>query len=120
MKKKGFTLIELVVVMAIIAVLAALIIGAIIVARNAATQTQNRGNAKTIQTGFEAWYTRNKTYPAMSDVTFPVAATNLNNLTLSIGSCANGGGVVTSTTSGYTITVYDNTCTDTMETITGP
>ena len=43
-KNQGFTLIELVVVMAIIAVLAVLVIGAITVARNTAAETTNRSN----------------------------------------------------------------------------
>ena len=51
--KKGFTLIELVVVMAIIAVLAALMVGAISAARQQATNTQRVGNVKTVETALE-------------------------------------------------------------------
>ncbi len=53
-KKKGFTLIELVVVMAIIAVLALLIVAAIAAARRQATTTQRIGNLKTIETALES------------------------------------------------------------------
>lgn len=51
---KGFTLIELVVVMAIIAVLAALMVSAIVAARKQATSTQRTGNLKTIEVGLES------------------------------------------------------------------
>ena len=51
---QGFTLIEVVVVMAIIAVLAVLIVGAITIARNTAKETVHRSNARTIKAGMEA------------------------------------------------------------------
>lgn len=76
-KKGGFTLIELVVVMAIIAILAVLIIGAIIVARRVSTETTNRSNAKTVQTGLEAFYSRYKNYcGSFGGVTVNCAAQN--------------------------------------------
>jgi len=50
------------VVMAIIAVLAVLIIGAVQIARHSSTETSNRGNGKTIQTYLEAYYAKNKSY----------------------------------------------------------
>ncbi len=62
MKRKGFTLIEIMVVMAIIAVLAVLIIGAVQLARTTATETQHRSNVKSIQTALEAQYARAKMY----------------------------------------------------------
>lgn len=52
--KKGFTLIELVVVMAIIAILSVIIVGAILAARTAATNTQRTGSVRTIETALEA------------------------------------------------------------------
>ena len=52
--KKGFTLIELVVVMAIIAILSVIIVGAILAARTAATNTQRTGLVRTIETALEA------------------------------------------------------------------
>lgn len=54
------------VVMAIIAVLAVLFIGAITVARNSAKETTNRTNAKTLQIGLEAKFTTNQAYPVGS------------------------------------------------------
>ncbi len=59
---KGFTLIELMVVMAIIAVLATLIIGAIQLARTTATETAHRSNAKTVQTALESTFAKNRRY----------------------------------------------------------
>lgn len=102
----GFTLIELVVVMAIIAVLAVIIIGAIVVARNTATETTNRANANIIRTGLESYYSRYKVYCGATDgsgsvtitcastPTFATLATNLttagipttvNNPTVNVG-----------------------------------
>jgi prepilin-type N-terminal cleavage/methylation domain-containing protein len=52
--KKGFTLIELVVVMAIIAILSVIIVGAILAARTAATNTQRTGLVRTMETALEA------------------------------------------------------------------
>ncbi len=62
----GFTLIELVVVMAIIAVLATLIIGAIKIARTTAAETEHMSDARTLQAGLEAYYARYKSYPDIS------------------------------------------------------
>jgi prepilin-type N-terminal cleavage/methylation domain-containing protein len=59
----GFTLIELVVVMAIIAILATLIVAAIAAARRQSINTQRSGNVKTIETALESYYTKNKSYP---------------------------------------------------------
>ena len=59
---KGFTLIELMVVMAIIAVLATIIIGAITVARNTTKETTNRSNATILRTGLEQYYSRYRAY----------------------------------------------------------
>ena len=85
MRRKGFTLIEVMVVMAIIAVLAVLIIGAISLARRTASETTNRSNAKTIQTALEAVFVKNKVYcttpgttitPACGAVTTAALATS--------------------------------------------
>jgi prepilin-type N-terminal cleavage/methylation domain-containing protein len=54
MNKKGFTLIELVVVMAIIAILSVIIVGAILAARTAATNTQRTGAVRTLETALES------------------------------------------------------------------
>jgi prepilin-type N-terminal cleavage/methylation domain-containing protein len=127
-KKKGFTLIELVVVMAIIAILALLVVGAIVVARNTAKRTSNNSNATTLQTALEAQYAKKQTYVypgyvAGEDFNAASGAAKLN-VKLGAGGCANGGGVVTSaTTTAYTITVWDEDCASgdaDNRTVTGP
>lgn len=125
--KKGFTLIELMVVMAIIAVLAVLIIGAIQIARRTATETTNRSNAKTIQTGIEGYYAKNKQYPTQSAISFGDldAVTTAGSVGASISlttSCTgsttspvqelDGGGFVVSTATTYTIEVATYDCKD--------
>lgn len=80
---RGFTLIELVVVMAIIATLSILVVGAITVARRTALETQHRSDARTIQTALEAYHTQYKIYPDIAsdldwDNTFTNVATFLN------------------------------------------
>lgn len=52
MRKRGFTLIEIMVVMAIIAVLAVLVIGAITLARRSAIETTHRNNTKSLVAAF--------------------------------------------------------------------
>lgn len=133
MKKKGFTLIELVVVMAIIAVLAMLVVGAIIVARNTAKETANRTNAKAIEAAMEAAYSRTRTYPTFAaGTTLTTAATNaaLSGVNLDTktactsGTYSGGGTIVTDTTAGnpaYTITIGKYSCDAGVgDTITGP
>ncbi len=117
--KQGFTLIEVVVVMAIIAVLAVLVIGAITVARNTQKETVHRSNARTVQTQLEAWYAKNRSYPATSGtVDLNAAMTSMGQSTFSNASeCTGtggkpGGGTVAYSTTGYTITPYDSGCTN--------
>lgn len=124
--KKGFTLIELVVVMAIIAVLAVLVVGAILVARNTAKETANRSSAKSIQTGLEALYSRARAYNAdpdgtgslvavTSSDTCAVAAPKLGT-TVPQGTTTGGGCAFTALgTDTYTIAIYRADGTTVME-----
>lgn len=128
MKKnnKGFTLIELVVVMAILAVLALLVIGAIIAARNMTIETKHRNNGKAIQVGMEKFYAANKRYPNSTEIPvstkFSTAASTLG-VTLDdtaseaaacqSGGTYGGGGNVTNTNANgtsFTINPYNYNC----------
>lgn len=62
-RRNGFTLIEVVVVMAVLAVLAILIIGAITIARKTAGRTKLVNDAKVIRDLLEAYHAKNKYYP---------------------------------------------------------
>jgi prepilin-type N-terminal cleavage/methylation domain-containing protein len=113
----GFTLIELVVVMAIIAVLAMLVVGAIIVARNTAKETTNRSNAKVAQTALEAKFASNRQYPTLTTGDLGTAGNltllGLTTDSLSTSGCASpsyGVNVTTSSTAAYTLDVYTSEC----------
>lgn len=121
---KGFTLMELLVVMGIIAVLATLVIGAILTARNTAKETANRANAKAFQAGLESYYTRNRAYPvvAAANATFTDGTNDIDtlntaailgttvNLDTTTG-CANGGAYLySSSAGGYDIRVLNSNC----------
>ena len=65
MNKKGFTLIEIVVVMAIIAVLAALVTGAIVGARKQMRDTQRISDFRNLRIALEVYYGAHLRYPIM-------------------------------------------------------
>lgn len=116
MKKenKGFTLIELVVVMAIMALLALLIIGAVIVARRMVDETKHRNNGRAIQVGMEKYYASNKAYPTMANVTFDSARSTLGITLDATSECTGsqtGGGMVTSDATSFTISPANYNCT---------
>lgn len=64
---KGFTLVELMVVMALMAVLATFIIGAIQFARSSSVQRVNQENARTIQAALESSIASNKSFCSSAD-----------------------------------------------------
>lgn len=64
--KQGFTLIELVVVMAIIAILAVLVIGAITIARRVMSDTTYTNDAKSVRDLLEAYRAKEGHYPCSS------------------------------------------------------
>jgi len=121
---KGFTLIELVVVMAIIAVLALLIIGAITVARNTATETTHRSNLHSVQAALEAYYASNRAYPAAGTYSFATitdgaaghATATLATTSECSGTRAGGGSVIITAAADasghwYTLTPGTSACT---------
>lgn len=68
-KKLGFTLIEIVVVMGIIAVLSLLVVGAISVARTTANNTRIETDGKNIELAINAFSLKNRRYPKWSEAT---------------------------------------------------
>lgn len=122
--KKGFTLIELMVVMTIIAVLSVLIIGAIQAARKASFESQNRGNARTIEVALESYAAKhNGQYPSITDGSFTSVATGTGILSGYItdwkgGACSSGGGIVNSSSNTFTLTIHASDCSSTLDTIT--
>ena len=123
--KQGFTLIEIVVVMAIIAVLAVLVVGAIVVARNTARETANRSSGKSIQAGLEGLYSRARAYNAnpgggqtavLATDTCATAATKLS-VAATPSTSAGGGCTVTAIAAEtYIIQVWRSDGTTAMET----
>jgi type II secretion system protein G len=67
--QRGFTLVELMVVVAIIALLAAVVIPNYVHARAQAAVSQSESNLKEIATALELYYADNQTYPASGNVT---------------------------------------------------
>ncbi len=63
-REKGFSLIELMVVIAVIAVLVSLAIPTFIVTLNWTKQNTCRGNLRTIDGAIQTYYTNNDTYPS--------------------------------------------------------
>lgn len=67
-REKGFTLVELMVVVAIIALLAAIVIPNYVHARAQAAVSQSEANIKQIATSLELYYADNQAYPASGTV----------------------------------------------------
>lgn len=80
---KGFTLVELLVAMAIFAVLVALAIGGVTLAQRAARDAQRRDALKTINLNIADLYGSTSDFPATSGITSNTAGTVL---TLTVGS----------------------------------
>lgn len=69
--QRGFTLVELMVVVAIIALLAAIVIPNFVHARAQASVSQTEANMKQIATALEVYYTDHQDYPATGTVVKP-------------------------------------------------
>jgi prepilin-type N-terminal cleavage/methylation domain-containing protein len=131
--KKGFTLVEVVVVMSIIAVLALLTVGAIKSARFTSRTTTHITNAKILQAGMKAYFAKHKIYPPATEgdtgpngwdsYPFDMLAEQLNVTLTPTSEChnengwADGGGQVWIQTGSrhYTISPYDGDCHDTED-----
>lgn len=68
-RERGFTLVELMVVVAIVALLAAIIIPNFVHARAQASVSQTEANMKQIATALELYYADNQKYPTSGPVT---------------------------------------------------
>jgi|GEM_PF-740314 len=68
-KKKGFTLVEVVVVIAIMAMLMSLAVVTINIVRRQSRNAKLRDDARTIAAGLEAYYAANKKYPMFKNAT---------------------------------------------------
>lgn len=66
--KKGFTLVELLVVMAIIGVLASLAVGSFRTAQMRGRDAQRKSDLKQLSHAFELYYSDYKKYPDVSDI----------------------------------------------------
>lgn len=73
--QRGFTLLEMMVVVAIIAILAAILIPNFTHARAQAATSACMGNLKTIATALELYYTDKQSYPAASNTAIDGSAT---------------------------------------------
>ncbi len=73
--QRGFTLLEMMVVVAIIAILAAILIPNFTHARAQAATSACMGNLKTIATAFELYYTDKQSYPAGTNTAIDATAT---------------------------------------------
>ncbi len=73
-KKSGFTLIELMVVVAIVSLLSALVVTALNSARAKGRDAQRVSSIKQVQNALELYYSDNKGYPAVSGRNNPLDA----------------------------------------------
>lgn len=74
-QQRGFTLLEMMVVVAIIAILAAILIPNFTHARAQAATSACMGNIKTIATALELYYTDKQSYPAAANTAVDTTAT---------------------------------------------
>ena len=74
---KGFTLVELLIVIAIIGVLSSVVLSSLNISRNKANDAKRIASIKQLQTALETYYNDNGQYPSSADVAFPGVLTTL-------------------------------------------
>lgn len=136
MKKRGFTLIEVVVVIAIIAILAVVIVASISAARISSRNAANRANGQAVKAAIERYYSSKLRYTVtpntpwgpttFSTVTAPTGMLGKYGVNINTVGCANGGGEIQALSDRtYRINIYrtpacNNTPSNIIETIDGP
>lgn len=119
-KEQGFTIIELLVAMAILGLLIGLLIPGIGIVRRGARNTARRTSLQAIQSEIEEYYGTNKSYPAANDgaptgITVASGAQVDSQFTVSAVTAAPAADAVTDSTfqymytktgNSYTLTVY--------------
>jgi prepilin-type N-terminal cleavage/methylation domain-containing protein len=113
--EEGFTLIELMIVIVILGILAGIVVFAVGGITDRGTQAACKTDVSTIQTGVEAYYAKNGSYPAhlVPTLTNPNAVPNNQFLKWDSGftgtTAPDGPGTATSDVhagTGYTVTYY--------------
>lgn len=98
--KKGFTLIELIIVIAILGILAAIIIPRLSGVKDNAKVTANRENVQAIQKALESYHAQYDVYPADAQLTSTTVGANLNQYLDKVPQYKGGTAIVAS----YTVT----------------
>ncbi len=93
----GFTLIELMIVIVILGILAAIVVFAVGGIQDRGTQSACKANVKTVEVALEAYYAKNTAYPAANDFTALTTAPNKFLKTVPTGVSFNAAGDVTGT-----------------------